>query len=225
MVTVLDLGYGTGSATRAWRAHGHKVVGVDLNGAATLTEDYFTKKGWRRIMEKGPYHFVWFSPNCAIFSMANMKHEQHFDQQIPISNRAKHETEGIQFVLEKIQEMEPALGWVMENPRALMRIMPFVQKFHRVTVSYCQYQKTMSSTSRDSRMKPTDLFGHIPAEFRPKLCRNGASCHDPAPRGSQTGTQGMNSRIAGMVPYGLSLELYQAAMESNGKTYPRLEDF
>lgn len=40
-------------------------------------------------------------------------------------------------------------------------------------------------------MKPTDLWGDHPDAFTYRQCRNGADCHTAAPRGSQTGTQGV----------------------------------
>ena len=40
-------------------------------------------------------------------------------------------------------------------------------------------------------MKPTDIFTNYPdPKFKP-MCHNGDSCHESAPRGSQTGTQGL----------------------------------
>ena len=50
-------------------------------------------------------------------------------------------------------------------------------------------------------MKPTDIFTNAsdPA-FRPP-CKNGSPCHEPAPRGSKTGTQGLaNARERGRIP-------------------------
>lgn len=214
---VLDLGYGTGSATIAWKAHGHEVVGVDWHTNATITGDWKEDDTWAEVDCLGPYNFVWFSPDCSIFSMANMRWEPNIRDGVPISERAINEVEGIKYVLNKIQRLRPDYGFIMENPRALMRTMDFVKDLHRVTVSYCSYG--------DSRMKPTDLFGTIPASFRPKMCFNGASCHTPAPRGSRSGTQGMKKEEAGKIPYGLSLAIYKAVMESKGKTYPTLRDW
>jgi hypothetical protein len=38
-------------------------------------------------------------------------------------------------------------------------------------------------------MKPTDIWTNHPnPQFKP-ACKNGDSCHEPAPRGSCTGTQ------------------------------------
>lgn len=69
-----------------------------------------------------------------------------------------------------------------------------MQGLPRYTVTYCQYG--------DTRQKPTDIWTNHPSpEFKPQ-CKRGASCHESAPRGSQTGTQGLKNRIEkGRIPY------------------------
>ena len=55
------------------------------------------------------------------------------------------------------------------------------------TVWYCTYG--------DKRAKPTDIWTNID-QWKPKpVCHNGnKNCHhEPAPRGSRTGTQGLKS--------------------------------
>lgn len=215
---VLDLGYGTGSSTIAWEEAGHNVVGVDWVTDATIIGDWTDPETWKRIRQHGPYHFIWFSPDCSIFSMANMRWGPNIRDGVPISERAIREVRGIEYVLENIAQLRPKLGWIMENPRALMRIMDFTRKLHRATVTYCQYGDS-------SRQKPTDLFGQLPESFRPRECRAGSPCHVRAPRGSQSGTQGMSREDAGEIPYGLSLEIYLSAIESDGMSIPTLEDF
>ena len=51
------------------------------------------------------------------------------------------------------------------------------------------------------RMKPTDIWtNHPDPKFKP-ACKNGAPCHVPAPRGSQTGTQGIKgARDRSLIP-------------------------
>jgi hypothetical protein len=66
-------------------------------------------------------------------------------------------------------------------------------KLGRYTITYCQYG--------DTRMKPTDIWtNHPDPQFRP-MCKNGDSCHESAPRGAKTGTQGMSGHITrSMIP-------------------------
>ena len=74
--------------------------------------------------------------------------------------------------------------------------MDFMHGLPRYTVTYCQYG--------DTRMKPTDIWTNHPnPQFKP-MCKNGDPCHDAAPRGSKTGTQGLkNSAERGVIPKGL----------------------
>ena len=61
--------------------------------------------------------------------------------------------------------------------------MNFMKNLPRYTITYCQYG--------DTRMKPTDIWTNHPnPNFKP-MCHNGDSCHESAPRGSKTGTQGL----------------------------------
>lgn len=53
-------------------------------------------------------------------------------------------------------------------------------------------------------MKPTDIWtNHPDPQFKP-MCKNGAPCHAPAPRGSKTGTQGLKGAAArAVIPHAL----------------------
>ena len=82
--------------------------------------------------------------------------------------------------------------WFVENPVGMLRKMPFILGLlkdtggSRHTVTYCQYG--------ERRQKPTDIFTNHPyPQFRPP-CKRGAPCHDAAPRGSRTGTQGLKGK-------------------------------
>ncbi len=82
------------------------------------------------------------------------------------------------------QTINPGITFTFENPRGMLRKMPFMQEFTRHTVWYCQYG--------DDRAKPTDIWTNIPNWTPLPVCHNGnKNCHhQPAPRGSKTGTQG-----------------------------------
>lgn len=130
---------------------------------------------------------IWLSPPCTGFSVAAITHHWTGGKgaYIPKSETAKL---GIRILNKSIEIIEyylkinPNLIFWLENPRGVMRKMPQLAKFNRCTVSYCQYG--------DTRMKPTDIWTNCKT-FVPKICRNGSSCHIAAPRGSQTGTQGL----------------------------------
>ena len=63
-------------------------------------------------------------------------------------------------------------------------------------MTYCQYG--------ERRQKPTDIFtNHPDPQFKPP-CKRGAPCHDAAPRGSRTGTQGIRGKtLRAKLPDGL----------------------
>ena len=75
----------------------------------------------------------------------------------------------------------------------------------RYTVTYCQYG--------DTRMKPTDLWSNIEFKLKP-MCKNGDDCHQSAPRGSRTGTQGMiNAYEKSKVPEKLCFDVLKFAID------------
>ena len=85
-----------------------------------------------------------------------------------------------------IGELAPCY-WFVENPVGGMRKAAFTQGLPRYTVTYCRYG--------DARRKPTDIWTNHPNPgFKPP-CRNGDPCHESAPRGSKTGTQGLKGHV------------------------------
>jgi hypothetical protein len=106
-----------------------------------------------------------------------------------------------------IKALNPTIGWLMENPRGMLRKQSVVSELHRRTITYCQYG--------DFRMKPTDLWGDVPG-WQPKpMCKPGMTCHNSARRGSDT-SQGIGgggkrgAMIRSMIPYELGLEILNA---------------
>ena len=75
----------------------------------------------------------------------------------------------------------------------------------RNTITYCQYG--------ESRMKPTDIWTNN-LNWKPrKMCKNGMPCHESAPRGSQTGTQGLKGNyLRSIVPYELCKEILESCI-------------
>jgi hypothetical protein len=103
--------------------------------------------------------------------------------------------------------LQPRLGWVIENPRARLRTLDLLQGVPITTISQCQYGT--------KRQKMTDLFGILPPSLvlRPR-CKNGMPCHVAAPRGSITGTQGMDPVTAATIPYTLA-DAFRVALEAD----------
>ena len=142
---------------------------------------------------------IWASPDCTTFSIAAISHHRRKNPETgnldPVSDYAKFCDEVDQHVLDLIRALKPRF-WFIENPRGGMRKMVWMKGIPRYTVTYCQYG--------DKRMKPTDIWTNHPApRFRPP-CKNGASCHERAPRGSRTGTQGLKgSKERSIIPAAL----------------------
>lgn len=184
----------------------------------------------------GPIDFVWASVPCTTFSIGSMRHhwnatgttadgrevyrapgeawrDMRTDDIVaatpveltytPASETARKHRDLLRHTLDVIEALAPSY-WVIENPRALMRKMPELAGVERRTVTHCQY-------GDPRRMKPTDLFGVFPESFEARSCRNGDTCHEAAPRGAKTGTQGLrNAEERSLVPYALPDELRQA---------------
>ncbi len=142
---------------------------------------------------------IWASPDCTTFSIAAISHHRKKDPVTgnldPISEYARSCDKIDQHVLQLIHDLEPKFYFI-ENPRGGMRKMSWMQGLPRYTVTYCQYG--------DTRMKPTDIWtNHPDPKFRP-MCKNGDSCHERAPRGAKTGTQGLKcSKERSVIPNAL----------------------
>ena len=102
--------------------------------------------------------------------------------------------------LEILKHFNPKYFYI-ENPRGLLRKMDFMQtEGIRHTVTYCQYG--------DKRMKPTDIWTNNFNWIPKPMCKNGMPCHESAPRGSRTGTQGLKDNYErSKVPYELCQEI------------------
>jgi hypothetical protein len=129
---------------------------------------------------------VWASPDCTTYSIAACS--THRNNSIePKSGYAKKCDEVNKHFISLIKEwllINPKMIFFIENPRGMMRKMPFMQEFKRHTVWYCQYG--------DKRAKPTDIWTNSEKWNPRQICKNGnPNCsHERAPRGSKTGTQG-----------------------------------
>jgi hypothetical protein len=204
---VFDLFSGTGSSTQAFKDAGHEVFTFELDKFFEATEnvDVFDLSADYLIEVYGRPDFVWASPPCTAFSVASMGHHWISGGQDPQprTDAARQSQELVAYTLALIADLNPTYGWLMENPRGMLRKLPVVKDYPLRTVTYCTYG--------DSRMKPTDLWGNVKG-WQPRIpCKNGQPCHEAAPRGSRTGTQGIQgSRLRSMVPYELGKEILEA---------------
>ena len=185
---VLELFAGTRSIGKAFEEAGHEVFSIDWDKQFENIDWYanIMTVTAQDILERfGQPDVIWASPDCTTFSIAAISHHRRKNEYTgnldPISEYAVFCDMVDQHVLDLINELKPKY-WFIENPRGGMRKMSFMQGLPRYTVTYCQYG--------DTRMKPTDIWtNHPDPKFRP-ACKNGDPCHESAPRGSKTGTQG-----------------------------------
>ena len=185
---ILELFAGTRSISKAFEKRGHEVFSVDWNKDFENINLYadISKLTADEIIEKfGKPDVIWASPDCTSYSIAAISHHRKREEDgnlAPVSEYAKFCDETNKHLIELIKKLNPKF-WFIENPRGGLRKMNFMRDLSRYTVTYCQYG--------DKRMKPTDIWtNHLNPKFKP-MCKNGDKCHEPAPRGSKTGTQGL----------------------------------
>ena len=186
---VLELFSGTGVLSAAFRERGHRTLTVDWSGKPDIFRD-ISYLGAKEIIKRfGHPDVIWASPDCTTYSVAAIAH--HRDGVKPKTLYAENCDRTNSHVCDLIRQLKPK-AWFIENPRGMMRKMPFILKLmedtggRMHTVTYCQYG--------ERRQKPTDIFtNHPDPQFRPP-CRRGDKCHDSAPRGSKTGTQGIKGK-------------------------------
>lgn len=149
----------------------------------------------------GKPNVIWASPPCTYFSVASIGHHWNKDN-TPKTKEAILGVKIVQKTIEIIKEIKP-MFYFIENPRGKLRKLDIVKDLPRKTVTYCSYG--------DMRMKPTDIWTNL--KWTPReLCKNGnRECHhQPAPRGSRTGTQGLKgSYERSQIPPQLFEELFQ----------------
>ena len=197
---VLELFAGTRSISKAFEQKNIKTYSVEWNKNfenIDLYEDV-SKLQVEDIIKLcgGVPDVIWASPDCTTYSVAGISHHRRKNKTNnsldPISEYAKFCDKTNKHVIELIKQLKPKYYFI-ENPRGGLRKMDFMQNIPRYTVTYCQYG--------DIRMKPTDIWTNHPNPKFKKPCKNGDKCHEPAPRGSRTGTQGLkNNKERSVIP-------------------------
>lgn len=199
---VLELFAGTRSISKAFEEAGHETFSVEWNkdfenismyaDIGTLTADDIIN------LCGGVPDVIWASPDCTTYSIAAISHHRVKEDDGNLkakSEYAKFCDKVNEHVIDLIKQLNPKYFFI-ENPRGGFRKMRFIQGIPRYTVTYCQYG--------DKKMKPTDIFTNHPNPMFKPPCKNGDSCHEKAPRGSRTGTQGINSSaLRAVIPYEL----------------------
>ena len=209
---VLELFAGTRSIGKAFEEKGHEVFSVEWDRSfenIDLYKDIYELSA-KEILDKfGKPDVIWASPDCSSYSIAAISHHRKREENgnlAPVSEYAKFCDRVNQHTLNLIMTLSPKY-WFIENPRGGMRKMDFMHGLPRYTVTYCQYG--------DTRMKPTDIWtNHPDPNFKP-ACKNGDPCHEKAPRGSITGTQGLKgSKERSVIPVELCRHIVKMCEEA-----------
>jgi len=204
---ILELFSGTQSISKRFKEAGHEVFTVELSeqfkDISSLTMSVLDLTPEMILEQFGRPDVIWASPPCEKFSIASCSHHWIREEDgtlIPRHEGAILAQDLVKHTLWLIEELQPTVYFI-ENPRGMLRKMPFMEEANergRHTVTYCQYG--------DNRMKPTDLWtNHPDPQFKP-TCKRATktytpTCHEPAARGSKTGTQGRKSyRERSMIP-------------------------
>ena len=189
---MLELFSGSGNMSKAFQKKGYTTLTVDIE-RADITKDIREVTPEEIIERLGGYpDIIWASPPCTQFSIASVS--THWKNKKPPS-------EGVELLshaLRLIMQLQPKYYFI-ENPMGMMRKLKILDLLPRRTLTFCQYG--------DKAMKPTDVWTNHKLWY-PKKCKNGMSCHEAAPRGSKTGTQGKkNAKDRGILPIRLCKEI------------------
>lgn len=181
---ILELFAGSRSIGKIAESFGNEVFSVDWQqfeginlakdiGALTISDIPFIPD------------MVWASPDCTTYTIAAIStHRNGTDPKSEYAKKCDDVNQHFIGIIRQWQTINTELVFFIENPRGMLRKMPFMKQFIRHTIWYCQYG--------DDRAKPTDIWTNSTTWIPKPVCHNGnKNCHhQPAPRGSKTGTQG-----------------------------------
>jgi len=199
----VELFSGTQSFSKVAKRLGHEIFCVDNDEQFNndLTCDLLKRIPLKLIKKIKEADVIWMSPPCTTFSMASGNTHWNADK-TPKTESAKMGKELLEVCWDIARYcIKERKIFFIENPRARARW--FLPKAWRETAWYCQYG--------DQRAKPTDIWTNL-SDWIPKTCFNGnRNCHhEPAPRGSKTGTQGLkNAKERGVIPEKLFIEIFK----------------
>lgn len=158
---------------------------------------------------------IWASPPCTYFSVASIGYHWNEDH-TPKTEEAIKGMQILQATLKLVLSYDNSIYYI-ENPVGKMRRK--IKGIDRTTITYCSYG--------DMRMKPTDIWSNNIYDLfntngwkpRPQCYNGNKKCHhEEAPRGSQTGTQGLKNNFErSKIPEKLCKEIINATFNKAKK--------
>lgn len=183
---VLDLFCGTKSVSRAFEARGHEVYTVDWEKgfSPTLCADIGTLTAADIInLCGGVPDVIWASPDCTTYSVQAISHHRRREANgnlAAVTDYARTCDRINAHLIDLIRELNPKYYFI-ENPRAGMRKMDFMQGLPRYTVTYCQYADELVQElifNMESKKCPKcGLIKDIGEFYKNKSRRDGFSCY------------------------------------------------
>lgn len=198
MPKMLDLFAGTRSVSREFEKAGWETYSVEWDKKFKDISLYadISKLTAQDIIKLcgGRPDVIWLSPPCQSYSVSAISyHREKVDGTLrPKSEFAKQSDELNKHCLALLDELQPKYFFI-ENPRAGLRKMDFMIEreksgfMKRYTTTYCQWG--------EKRMKPTDIWTNHPNPRIKPPCNYGDTCHESAPRGARTGSQGLKNAV------------------------------
>lgn len=198
---------------------GHEVFSVDWKNYPGI--DLVMDIEWMRPSDV-PYvpDWAWASFDCTTYTIAAIStHRNKTEPKTDYARKCDRVNQHVIAMFEYWREQNPNFKFWMENPRGMLRHMPWMQQFKRHTVWYCQYG--------DDRAKPTDIWTNCETWAPRPECRNykydkegniiDKHCHHAsARRGAKTGTQGRKGSFErSKIPHELCLEVLSQPMNKS----------
>jgi hypothetical protein len=191
-MNTLELFAGSRSFSKVAKDLGHNTFTTDVNDfeGIDMVCDIMNIN-----LKKIPYNpdIIWISPPCTSFSVSSIGSYYCNDRGKYTPKKAETFL-GMALVqkgIDIIKYFKPKY-WYIENPRGVLRKLGIMEGLPRHTIWYCQYS---DPSGDDHRAKPTDIWTNDELWTPRPVCKNGnRDCHhQPAPRGSKSGTQGMKN--------------------------------
>lgn len=207
-MNVFDFSVGSGRLDRVFEEDVIHYFPIDANFLHPDTERFMSLKASHLVERYGRPDFIWASPPCVTFSVASQAHHWTGGKLAyePKTQAAADNQKVVIHLRNLIQDLKPRNGYLIENPRGILRKLPLLADLPRQTVTYCRYGHDC--------MKPTDLWGEVPGWTPREMCRNGHPDHLRAPKGSSGGTISKHKSKRAEVPLDLIQDIYDAIRSS-----------